>query len=317
VTKPPPSISIADFIDQAPARLGVTLLGGAKGIGNRRLNSPRIQKLGLALAGFPHYVHPGRLQIVGQSEILFLDKIDPEGRRAAIDRLDLSLISCILVTTGLNPPDELLAAADATDLPILRTTLVSSEAINEVIDHLQHRLAPTVTQHGVLMEVYGTGVLLRGASGIGKSECALDLITRGHRFVSDDMVELRQLGAKTLTGCAPELLRGHLEIRGLGILKVSELFGISALSSEKEISLVIEFQAADKTAPVDRLQSGRDEVEILGVKLPAVVLPVSPGRNLSTLVETAVRVHLLRQRGYDSTAEFLQQHDALRRRNNP
>jgi HPr kinase/phosphorylase len=310
------AITVRDFIDQAPARLGLTLLAGANGAGTRRLNSPRIQKLGLALAGFPQYVHPGRLQIVGQSEIYFLDQLEPTGRQAAIARLELELISCILITTGLNPPPELQEAAEAASLPVIRTALLSSEAINEVIDYLQRRLAPSVTQHGVLMDIYGIGVLLRGASGVGKSECALDLITRGHGFISDDMVELRRVGAKTVVGSAPELLHDHLEIRGLGILKVSELFGISALSGEKDLGLVIEFQAADKPGAADRLQPGREQAEILDVKIPAVELPVSPGRNLSTLVETAVRVHLLRQRGYDSTAEFLNRHDALRQRNN-
>lgn len=312
-----PAITVADFAAQAPARLGLTLIAGADSAGNRRLTSPRIQKLGLALAGFPQYIHPGRLQIVGQSEIYFLDQQSAEQRRDAIGRLDLSLISCILITTGLNPPVELHRAAEDAGLPILRTSLVSSEAINEVVDYLQHRLAPTVMQHGVLMDIYGTGVLLRGPSGVGKSECALDLITRGHGFVSDDMVELRRVGAKVVVGSAPELLHDHLEIRGLGILKVSELFGVSALSGEKSVSLVIEFHPVESMTGVDRLQPGRAQVDLLGVKIPSVELPVSPGRNLSTLVETAVRVHLLRQRGYDPSAEFLNRHEALRRRNNP
>lgn len=312
-----PAITIADFLNQAPPRLGLTLIAGANGASNRRLTSPRIQKLGLALAGFPQYVHPGRLQILGQSEIYFLDQLDAEQRRAAIARLDLNLMSCVLITTALNPPPELQEAAEQSDLPIIRTSLVSSEAINEVIDYLQRRLAPAATQHGVLMDIYGTGVLLRGPSGVGKSECALDLITRGHGFVADDMVELRRVGAKTVVGSAPELLHDHLEIRGLGILKVSELFGISALSGEKQISLVIEFRPVESMNGVDRLQPGREQADVLGVKIPAVELPVSPGRNLSTLVETAVRVHLLRQRGYDSTAEFLKRHEMLRRRNNP
>jgi HPr kinase/phosphorylase len=311
-----PSISISEFVDGAPARLGVSVVAGGNGIGNRRLNSARIQKLGLALAGFTHYVHPGRLQIVGQSEIFFLDRMTAEERRTAIDKLDLNLISCILVTTGLNPPSELLIAAEATDLPVLRTSLVSSEAINEVVDYLQRILAPTATQHGVLMDIYGTGVMLRGPSGVGKSECALDLITRGHRFVTDDMVELRRVGAKTVVGSAPDLLRDHLQIRGLGILKISELFGVSALSGEKQLELVIEFQSSGKITGSDRLQPGREQVEILGVKIASVALPVSPGRNLSTLVETAVRVHLLRERGHDATAEFLRKHEALRQHNN-
>ncbi|MEO6390958.1 MAG: HPr(Ser) kinase/phosphatase [Pyrinomonadaceae bacterium] len=311
-----PSISIRDFIEKSPPPWEMALLAGSNGAEHRRLNSPRIQKLGLALAGFPHYVHPGRVQIVGQSEIFFLDQLELAERRAAIERLDLNLISCIVITTGLNAPDELLAAAEGADLPVLRTSLVSSEAINEIVEYLQRILAPTITQHGVLMDIYGTGVLLRGPSGVGKSECALDLITRGHLFVSDDMVELRRVGPKTVVGSAPELLQDHLEIRGLGILKVSELFGISALSGEREISLVIEFVPSGKSKPADRLQPGRDQAEILEVKIPSVELPVSPGRNLSTLVETAVRVHLLKQRGYDSTAEFLKQHDSLRRRNN-
>ncbi|MBD0370965.1 MAG: HPr(Ser) kinase/phosphatase [Pyrinomonadaceae bacterium] len=306
-----PAITVRDFIAQAPEQLELRVLAGAGGAEGRELTVPRIQKLGLALAGFTNYIHTGRLQIVGQSEIWFLGQLDSEKRAEAIRHLSLERISCVLVTKGLEPPVELVEEAERAGLPLLQTPLVSSIAINVVTDFLQEALAPRAVRHGVLLDVYGLGVLIEGTSGIGKSECALDLISRGHRLVSDDVIEVKRIGTDKVIGSAPELLREHLEIRGLGILNIRDLFGVSAISSAKTLDLSIKLERWDRAGEVDRLGIDPRSTEVLGVRVPQVLIPVSPGRNLSTLVETAVRIQLLRSRGYDAAQEFVARHTLI------
>lgn len=306
-----PAISVSDFLAHAPAQLELRVLAGERGASERELTTSRIQKLGLALAGFAHYIHAGRLQIVGQSEIWFLNQLAPDKRREAIGNLALEKISCVLVTKNLAPPPEMMEAAESASLPLISTYLVSSIAITVVTDYLQERLAPQAVRHGVLMDVYGLGVLIEGASGIGKSECALDLVARGHRLVSDDVVEVRRIGHERIVGAAPELLREHLEIRGLGIINIRYLFGVSAISLAKNIDLSIKLERWDEASEVDRLGIDAQAIEILGVNVPQVLIPVSPGRNLSTLVETAVRVQMLRARGYDAAQTFVARHAVL------
>ncbi len=309
--QPTPSITVADFVSGAPPRLALGFVAGESGAASRTLNAARIQKLGLALAGFPHYVHAGRLQIVGHSELLFLEQLPPERRREAIAHLELDKISCILVTKGLVPPAELVEAAEAAALPLIQTPVVSSVAIGAITGYLQEALAPREVRHGVLLEIYGLGVLIEGPSGVGKSECALDLVVRGHRLVADDMVEVRRTEPGELVGSAPELLKEHMEIRGLGILNVRELFGVSAVSGAKQIGLAIRLERWEVAREVDRLGLDARTSDILGVAVPSFLLPVSPGRNLSTLVETAVRVHLLRARGYNAALSFAARHAEL------
>jgi HPr kinase/phosphorylase len=310
-SKDQPSITIVEFLAHAPAQLELRVLAGEAGAISRELTSPRVQKLGLALAGFTHYLHSGRLQIVGQTEISFLDELKSERRSEVIRNLLLERISCVLITKGLEPPPELIAEAEEVALPLLSTPVVSSIAINVVTDYLQEMLAPLAVRHGVLLDIYGLGVLLEGASGIGKSECALDLVAHGHRLVSDDVVEVRRIGAERLLGTAPELLREHLEIRGLGIINIRDLYGVSAISTSKQIDLSIRLERWDEASEVDRLGIDAQAVEILGVNVPQVLIPVSPGRNLSTLVETAVRVQLLRLRGYDAARAFVSRHSEM------
>ncbi|HLM57918.1 MAG TPA: HPr(Ser) kinase/phosphatase [Pyrinomonadaceae bacterium] len=306
-----PSITVAEFVAEAPPRLRLTFLAGRRGADERVIDAPRIQKLGLALAGFSHYVRRGRVQVVGQSEVQYLGQLTSEGRREAIRHLELDKISCILVTKGLAPPAELLEAADEAAMPLVQTSLLSSEAIGAVTEYLEETLAPRETRHGVLLNLYGLGVLVEGESGVGKSECALDLIARGHQLVADDLVEVRRTRPGQLVGSAPGLLREHMEIRGLGILNVRELFGVSAVSGPKTLGLDIRLQRWTEGCEIDRLGLDPRTVEILGVAVPHFVLPVSPGRNVATLVETAVRVHLSRARGYNAAEVLAARHAEL------
>ena len=305
----PPQITVAEFIEKAPAELELRVLAGADGLTTRKINSERIQKICLTLAGFADYIHSGRLQIVGRSEIDYLEQLKGDQKLEALAQLDFERICCLLITKKLQPPPNLIEIADARKLPLLQTALVSSKTIGLVTNYLQERLAPQITMHGALLEIYGVGVLVLGDSGIGKSECALDLITRGHRLISDDAVRIKKIGTR-LEGRSPDLIREHIEIRGLGILNVRELFGVAAIGKSKQIELCVELKQWSEAGEIERFGLERREQDVFGVKIPKVVLPVSSGRNLSTLVETAVRVHLLRISGYDAAQRLNAKHAA-------
>ena len=253
---------------------------------------------------------PARPQIIGGSELSYLEQLDEPGRRAAIRQLPLDRMACILVTRGLQPPEELVAAAEKEGMPVLLTTQVSSLAILELTEYLQIKLAPSVAMHGVMVELFGLGVLLQGDSGIGKSECGLDLIRRGHRLISDDIVELRRVGVK-LVGCSPIVVRNHMEIRGLGIINIKDLFGISALAVEKQLDLVIHLVRWDPERTYDRLGIDDQGVRILDIEVPLIEMPVASGRNLATLVEVAVRNHMLKKRGINAARDFVARHTEL------
>jgi len=310
------SVSIAHFVDVVSSRLSVRAVSSAEVLSRHRLNSSRVQKLGLALSGFADKIHRGRVQIYGNSEQSFLARLSREETKSAFERLDKSNISCILVTADMEPPPELLYFADSHQVPLLLTSAPSSEAITAIAAVLAEYLAPETTIHGTLMQVFGIGVLILGESGIGKSECALDLITRGHRLISDDSVKIRRVGDK-LTGSAPESIRDFLEIRGLGIINARDLFGVSALAPSTEIHFSLEF--SESTAPsTDRLGLELSLFSVLGMDIQKYPLPVRPGRNLGTLVEAAVRVFVSRQDGPNAVEKLIFGHNealAAHRRN--
>jgi HPr kinase/phosphorylase len=217
--------------------------------------------------------------------------------------------ACVLITKGLDVPEALLEAAVARGVAVLRTRLLSSVAIEAAQEFVARRLAPTVSLHGVLLDVLGVGVLLIGRSGIGKSEAALELIMRGHRLVADDLVEVRRTVGEVLVGSASELIKHHMEVRGLGIINIKDMFGVAAVRDEKKLELVVELYPWDEGEPSDRL--GLDELsyKILDIDLAFLRLPVSPGRNISSLVEVAARNRLLQVRGHHSAREFQERLD--------
>lgn len=305
-----PTITVGDFVACGPARLQLHVLAGADAAVARRITAARVHKLGLALAGFAHDIHTGRVQIVGQSEIAYLNQLSSERRREVLNSGALGQIACMLVTKSPALPPELAEWAERTGVPLLQTPLVSSLAITVTTEFLQETLAPRETRHGVLLELYGVGVLIEGRSGIGKSECALDLIVRGHRLVADDLVEVRRIAPDQLLGSAPELLSEHLELRGVGIINIRDLFGVSTISGPKNIDLSIKLERWDEVKEVDRLGIDELTAEILGVRVPHFLIPVGSGRNLATLVETAVRVHLSRARGNNAAQTFVARHTA-------
>jgi len=302
-----PTIRVRDLLTGQAARLAFRILAGEAGI-DREINVPRIQKPGLALAGFIEYIHPGRVQILGRSEITFLNDLDPERRRAILSEFAACGVTCLVITKGLEAPPELIDAAELHAIPLLQTAEMSSFTIDTLTLFLEERLAPRLTLHGVLLDLYGVGVLLLGESGVGKSECALDLVVRGHRLVADDVVEFRRRSG-LLNGDGPELTRYHMEVRGLGIINIKHLFGVTAVREKKDLDLIIRLVHWQEGMPYERLGLDENTFEILGVKIPFLEMPVAPGRYLSVLIEVAARTHLLRKQGYPPSQDLVERLD--------
>jgi HPr kinase/phosphorylase len=307
----PPGVSVAALLSSRPEAFGLPLelLAGASGL-DRLITSPHIQKTGLALAGFHEYLKPGRVLIFGESEIRYLESLESAARVASL-RLALTLdFPCVLITGGFRAPDELLAEAERARVPLLKTAIATPTAIAKLSSMLEDSLAERTMIHAVLMDVLGLGVLIAGESGIGKSECALDLIVRGHRLVADDTVEVRRRQETILIGSCPELTRHHMELRGLGVINVKELFGIASTRSSKRVELVVQLERWVPTREYERLGLDDTFYEILGLRVPLLKMPVAPGRNIAILVEVAARNQLLRQRGHHAARELANRLDA-------
>lgn len=301
-------ISITDLLEVLGARLSIKSESGSDVLSRHFLNSSRVQKLGLALSGFAGKVHRGRIQIYGNSERSYLERLSAEELSSAYARLDRENISCIVVTAGIEPTKDLREFASQNGIPLLTTPTPSSDTIAAIAEVLAESLAPERTLHGTLINVFGIGVLILGESGIGKSECALDLISRGHRLISDDSVRVKQIGERII-GSAPENIRDYLEIRGLGIINARELFGVSALSPLAEVRFCIEFTELSEASNNDRLGLEPKVEKILGASIQKYAIPVRPGRNLATLVEAAVRVFVSRLGGPTAVERLITQHN--------
>jgi len=296
-------VTIREFIAAPSLGMDFAVVQGDDGLDNK-IRSSRIQKLGMALAGYASYIDPDRLQLIGGSEADYLQVLDSEGRLAAVQHLKNRQICCIIVTKSFEVPEELLKLSTDEKIPILRGATLSPIAIAKITEYLERRLAPRITVHGVLLEVFGLGILILGPSGIGKSECALELVLKGHRLITDDYVELTRRGVDRLSGEGGQTLKHHMELRGLGIINIQELFGISATSASHRVDFAVRLERWKAEAEYDRLGLERSSIEFLGVSIPLVDMPVAPGRNIATLIEVAARVHLLRQRGYQPSKEI-------------
>ncbi|SHI78002.1 Hpr(Ser) kinase/phosphatase [Malonomonas rubra DSM 5091] len=296
-------LTIQEILDEEEAGLDLEILSGAEGLTNV-VTVPRIQKPGLALAGYSSSLHPDRIQVLGSTELSFLSSMSKE---QAIDQLRAILsrnLSCLIVTKDLDVPDYLVEQTETYKTPLLRTRALSSTFISLITKFLEERLLPTSTLHGVLIDILGVGVLLQGKSGIGKSECALDLILRGHRLVADDVIKVRLKLPSVIFGEGMDLLHYHMEIRGLGILNIKHLFGVAAIRERKKIDMAIELVPWEDGREYDRLGLEEQTFNIHGVELPFMRIPVGPGRNAGTIVEVAARNQLLKEMGYHSAREF-------------
>ncbi len=296
-------LSIQELLGEKEAGLDLELLAGFSGVGNI-ICVPRIQKPGLALAGYTPSLHANRIQVLGSTELTYLNQLPPKAVETNIRKLCDISICCLIITKGQDPPLLLLEEVEKRGIPLLRTHHQSSTFISLITQFLEERLLPAKTLHGVLVDVLGVGVLLTGKSGIGKSECALDLILRGHRLVADDVVKARLKLPAVIFGEGSDLLHYHMEIRGLGILNIKHLFGVAAIRERKKIDLIIELVEWDISANYDRLGLEDQSLDVLGVNIPLLKIPVSPGRNVTSVVEVAARNQLLKEMGYHSAIEF-------------
>jgi HPr kinase/phosphorylase len=283
--------------------LPLELLSGGGGV-ERTIASPHIQKTGLALAGFDDYLQPSRILVFGESEVRYLESLEHAKRLDVLAATFSHDIPCVLITGGWNPPVDLLIASERYHVPLLRTSVPTPLAIAKISTLLDDALAVREVMHGVLVDILGLGVLIVGESGIGKSECALDLIVRGHRLVADDAVEVRRRGETVVIGTCPELTRYHMEVRGLGVINIRDLFGIAATRTSKRVELVVQLERWDARREYDRLGLDENQYEIFGVKIPLLHMPVAPGRSLAILVEVAARNQLLRTRGINAAREL-------------
>jgi HPr kinase/phosphorylase len=302
----PRGVTIATVLrDVAESRaLDLELLAGGAGL-ERRITIPHPQKTGLALSGFDAYLRPGRVLVFGRSEVSYLDNLTAGERGEALRRVFSHDVPCLLVTGGATMPPETVAEADRAGVPLLSSRAATPEAMSRLAAVLDTYLAERGMVHGVLMDILGLGVLMVGESGIGKSECALDLVVRGHRLVADDTVELRCRAQSFLIGTCPELTRHHMEIRGLGLINVQDLFGVASTRSSKRVELVVQLERWEHGREYDRLGLDEEFYELIGARIPMIRMPVAPGRNVAILVEVAARNQLLRSRGHHAARRLV------------
>ena len=286
--------------------LRLRLVAGSKGL-KKEIRLSQIQKLGLACAGYTRFVQPQRVQVIGSTELSYLGTLSREKRDEIIKRVCGLKIACFVVTKNLDIPPLLIEESETKRIPLFQTDLSTTEFIERITKFLENSLAEKTTTHGVLVDVFGVGVLILGRSGIGKSECALDLILRGHRFVADDLVFLYRRSPQTVFGRGVDTAKYHMEIRGLGIISIANLFGIEATRDRKKVDMVVELVEWESSKDHDRLGFEEESYEILGTHLPMVRIPVTPGRNLASIIEVAARNHLLKMMGYHPAREFEKQ----------
>ena len=268
-----------------------------------KLTITDVNRPGLQFMGFFDYFDPRRLQIMGKAEETYLNGLDGPAARRCYDNVFQYDIPALVIARDLECSEECMASAKHFQRTLLRTKETTVEFTSHMIEYLNHAIAPTVTRHGVLLDVYGEGVLILGDSGIGKSETAIELIMRGHRLVADDAVEIKQI-SNYLMGTAPELIRHYIELRGIGVIDVRALFGMSAIKTEAQIDLVVQMEQWDDHKFYDRLGIDNHYMTIMDVKLPCVTIPVRPGRNLASIVEVAAMNNRHRRYGFNAAAEL-------------
>ncbi|KVW97167.1 HPr(Ser) kinase/phosphatase [Thiobacillus denitrificans] len=307
----PSQVSVETLFRDMAEQLSLQWIAGRDG-GKRTLSSETIQKPTLALIGHLNFVHPNRVQVLGPAEMGYLRSLSESGLQDAIDHLFSTELAAIVVSSGEAVPAVLLDSAERTETPLFTSTLASPILMSYLGHYLTQRLAEATSIHGVFLEVLGTGVLLKGDAGVGKSELALELISRSHRLIADDVVELKHVAPQTLEGSCPPLIRDFLEVRGLGILNIRFLFGEMAVKPKKNLNLIVELVHPEEVGEVglNRLDMVASTETILDVAIPKVRIPVAAGRNLAVLVEVAVRNHLLKRRGINPVEQFIQRQQA-------
>ncbi len=268
------------------------------------VSSPRVNRPGLQMVGFYDHYEQERIQIIGKVEHLFISQLEAEEKARRLEDFFRSTPVGVIVTTSLEISTEMVAMAEKYGVPLLRTSERTSSFMAALIAYLNVQLGPRLTRHGVLVEVYGEGILLLGESGVGKSETAIELVKRGHRLIADDAVEIKRVSATTLVGRAPDIIRHYVELRGIGIVDVRRLFGMGAVKETEKIDLVINLENWKQGKMYDRLGLEESTEEILGINVPSIVLPVCPRRNLSVVIEVAAMNNRQKRMGYNTAEEF-------------
>ena len=263
-----------------------------------------VSRPGLALAGFFGYFEPARIQVIGNNEFAYLHSLTEEERLEHMKAFLSHRPAAVVYSTSLEVPEAVVEIARQYEVPILRTPRRTSEFMAALIASLSVSLAPRITRHGVLVEVYGEGILILGDSGVGKSETAIELVKRGHRLIADDAVEIRKVSAKTLVGSAPEIIRHYVELRGIGIVDVRRIFGMGAVKDTEKIDMIIKFELWEQGKMYDRLGLDAEYTEIMGINVPTTTIPVKPGRNLAVIMEIAAMNNRQKKMGYNTAVEF-------------
>ncbi|NWN96752.1 MAG: HPr kinase/phosphorylase [Bacillus sp. (in: Bacteria)] len=294
-------VTIKDILN----KFKLELISGEEGI-NRPVTTSDISRPGLEMAGFFDYYPEDRLQLLGRTELTFFSMLNEEDRIVRMQRLCTDVTPGIIITRGLEIPEELIEASEQEAVPVMRSNLKTTQLVSRLTNYLEIALAPTIAIHCVSVDVYGVGVLITGQSGVGKSETALELVKRGHRLVADDCVEIRQEDQESLVGNSPPLIEHLLEIRGLGIIDVMTLFGAGAVRSYKRITMCIHLENWDQNKRYDRLGLDEDKMKIFDVEIPKLTIPVRPGRNLAVIIEVAAMNFRLKRMGVNTAKQFTQ-----------
>lgn len=290
-------------------KLFLELVAGQKGI-ERQIHTSDISRPGLEMAGYFNFYLKDRVQLLGKTELSFFAGLTEQERQDRMERLCSPSTPAIIVAHEMDVPAELKVAADKTGIPVLKTDVPTTRFSGMLTNYLSGRLAPMTAMHGVLVDVYGIGILITGKSGVGKSEIALELVKRGHRLVADDLVEIRQVAKNVLIGNAPKLLEHMLEIRGVGIVDMMTLFGASAVKSDKRILIVVDLEVWDENKVYDRLGIDDEKIKIMDSELTKLTVPVRPGRNLSVIIEVAAMDYRMKRLGVNAAEEFTKKLDA-------
>ncbi len=299
----PSFVEVRELLGEELSDLHLRVLSGESHLDNRIVH-PRVQKPGLAFAGYYPYIKPGRVQIVGESETEYMLTLSEADRRDRFENITALPVPVFVLTKGIEPLPGFLSYCQAREVPVLASPSLSSTVIKRISFFLEEHLVPSTCVHGVLLSVYGLGVLLIGDSGVGKSESALDLITRGHSLVADDRVTVKRFPNGELVGFSPGPLRHHMELRGIGIINVQDMFGLASVRERATIDLVVELETWVDGRAYDRLGLDESLYEILDTACPYIRMPVTVGRNISILVEIAARNHVLKLQGHHSAREF-------------
>ena len=269
------------------------------------IQSRDVVRPGMELNGYHEYFDPNRIAVLGRAEMYMLESLKPERRAMALDSYLFLKPPAVIVARGIDPGKDFMEIAETYHVPVLRTTESTSNVVASLVAYLNVELAPRITRHGVLVEVYGEGILLVGDSGVGKSETAIELIKRGHRLIADDAVEIRRVSSKSLVGQSPENIRHFIELRGIGIINARRIFGMGAVKLQEKIDMCINLEIWDATKVYDRMGMDSEYTEILGIKVPVMTIPVKPGRNLAIIIEVAAMNNRQKKMGYNAAYELL------------